>query len=402
LKSEVRKDLFLLLFSRYKSQNYLIDIYAIFLIYIIPSNFFGFMEESVQLIPGVIDKDILILLMSLILLVGRTKYIGDLLSSISGKLLLLVIVFIIFNFFITIYSGQSFQETATIFRKRFFSPIVLLPILLFFYSIPLERILKIIRWLFILFVLNMFLYLANNMGIKIMYENPRTSELVNGILFNRNIIGFPPYFNLLLLLIIYKYVKSKNKYLLFILLVGVLTSIISATRSIIGSLFISFFILFIIIFIKEKNYSKRKARTIIFTNILFFAVLFSINFVPLEFITAKMHETFNYELKNDAGTYSLREELIGKAIYSIYTENNLFLRLLPIAYFFVYSLQAFKVKYNNKIVNREFRYIIFILIIISAIAYVQTSIFLVYTDTLLFFYLFQIMEKKFIAKYCLS
>jgi hypothetical protein len=243
----------------------------------------------------------------------------------------------------------------------------------------------------------------------------------------------------LLILIIYKYVKSKNKYLLFILLVGVLTSIISATRSIIGSLFISFFILFIIIFIKEKNYSKRKARTIIFTNILFFAVLFSINFVPLEFITAKMHETFNYELKNDAGTYSLREELIGKAIYSIYTENNLilgegykrfstpgsydlvlggdtmiasviytegflglFLRLLPIAYFFVYSLQAFKVKYNNKIVNREFRYIIFILIIISAIAYVQTSIFLVYTDTLLFFYLFQIMEKKFIAKYCLS
>jgi len=407
------------------------DIYIVILLYILPSSFLALIPSSLFYIPGLMDLNLITWLLTLPLLIATRKRYLYVYRSKSGKLLFVVVFFVLIRFVFTLVQGTTFSEAFTVFRKLFYSPIACLALILYFQTLSLERIMRLFRWLFLLFIINVLLYIVNALGLHILPESRIDLEDVGGVSYLRTIAGFPIYYQVFLSLIIVKYFTTGERKILIWGLLGLLASIISATRGLIITTIVLVFILilFLISRLKKKYFSRLRAFTVILLISIGALTLFGGNI--LSFVSNKFQRTFNVELKDDSGTFAVRQRLIDES-FSLVTKNNvlflygngyirppddvnanlvfgndthiapviftegivgMIIRLLPILYFLFISLFSRKTK-----LLFEFKVIIIALIVANAIGYVQTSIFLDYTSVLIFFYIFELISKKYASR----
>jgi len=263
----------------------------------------------------------------------------------------------------------------------------------------------------------------NYLGLGI-FDNIKdvNEETQGGITITRNLTGFPVYFHLFFLIGFYLVLNSWGIKYLFITLFSLFVIYISATRSsiiiysVIVILITSFYI-----FKYNAGYFKRTILLILATG-LFIVLIISLKSDVYQFLKVKFESTVNVELKEDKGTYAYRKRLIETSVEDNRLTNSLFfgkgytregkkgsykfvlggdtmvapvifcegflgltVRVLPIFYFLLFAVRNFRQTGLPQFVGIS----IFAVIVSSAIAYVQTSIFYNYIDFILFFYVAQ-------------
>ncbi len=404
----------------------LIDIYAVFLIYILPSNFLALISADVFYVPGLLDLEFITLVLTIPFFFIYWKHYTTARRMTSVKLLLLVVVFVILRFGFSIGEGIPISETIAIFRKSFYTPIACFALVLYFQSLSLKRIFLVFYCLFVLFLVHLILYLINSTGFPLFPDTRMDVEIQGGIEFIRTISGFPLYYQIFISLFLVKYLTTgKARFIIWIFL-GLIAAVISATRSIIATTAISIFLIAFFFILKKKIlYIKRfQIFSLAGFMIVPFLIFFGSNIFV--FLINKFNHTINFELVEDVGTYAFRERVVESAFESVTVANSklwgngymhsgnkgeydlsmttdthlapviftegvggLIIRILPIVYFFFLSLN----KKSEKL-SFGFRVVILSTIIANSIAYMQSSIFHNYNSLLFLFYVFEITYKK--------
>lgn len=405
------------------------DLYVVLIIYILPSKFLGFLPGDFFYIRGHFDLEMFVFLLTLPLLITQWKYFRKFLNTKFGKLLLIVVFFIIVRFFYSLIQGIPLKEVITIFRKGFDSPISCLALALYFYPLNADRIFRILRWIFILFSLNVFFYIINTMGVPIFPAGHSTFQTLENISLNRTLVGFPIFYLLFVALILSKFIETGRRKFLILFFIVVSAAILSATRSTIITTFVVSLIIGLGYFIKlRKKQMRRLNKIIILLPVAVFILVISSGNV-LKFISKKFEITFSQKLSNHTGTYAFRELLINNAVNDIYKSNKilfgngykrealpgeydfvlgrdtglapviycegvvgLIIRWIPIIYFLMISI--FPIKRKIPVISFELRLIIFAMIFSSVLAIVQTLIFLNYIDLIFWFYLIELISNK--------
>lgn len=405
------------------SKQKIIDGYVIFSLFIIPSSFLGLVSYRVFYVPGIFDLKLLSWLLALPLLFIYGKNISEIIKSISGKLLILVILYITVRFVLSLVDGISFKESFTVFRMGFNTPISCIAYLCFFYSIDNYRIERIFKWGFALFAVALFLYFLNYLGFGL-FDNikERNEETHEGITIVRNLTGFPIYFPIFFTLGLFLALDKWKLKFLIISLFSLFVVYLSATRSFIILYSVILTIVFTFYFIKLKTGYFRRAFILFLTVAFFLATAFVFKSDVYLFLEKKFESTVNVDLKEDIGTYAYRKRLIEtsfqenrltqslflgkgytregkKGTYKfvlggdtlvapvVFCEGvvGLFIRILPIMCFFIFAFKRIR-----SIGHIQFFGIAIVALIVgSAVNYVQSTIFYNYIDFVLFFYIGQ-------------
>ena len=410
------------------SKQKIIDGYVIFSLFIIPSSFLGLISYRVFYVPGIFDLKLLSWLLALPLLFIYGKKLREIIRSTSGKLLILVILFITFRFILSLINGISFKESFTVFRMGFNTPISSIAYLCFFYSIDNYRIERIFKWGFALFAVALVMYFLNYLGFGL-FDNikERNEETHESITIVRNLTGFPIYFPTFFTLGLFLALDKWKLKFLIVSLFSLLIVYLSATRSFIIVYSVILTIVFTFYFIKLKTGYFRRAFILFLTIVFFLATAFVFKSDVYIFLEKKFESTVNVDLKDDIGTYAYRKRLIESSFQENRMTNScffgkgytregekgsykfvlggdtliapvvfceglvgLFFRTLPILYFLLFAF----IKMRGTGYIQFFRIGIVALIVSSAVNYVQTTIFYNYVDYVLFFYIAQLYIKN--------
>ncbi len=405
------------------SRQKLIDGYVIFSLFLIPSSFLGLVSFRFFYVPGLFDLRLLSWLLAIPLLIIYGHKLKAISKTTSGKILILVVLFIIVRFIISLTQGIQFKEAFTVFRMGFNTPISCIAYFCFFYSIENDRIERIFKWGFSLFGLALFLYFINYLGLGI-FENIKNvnEETQGGITIIRNLTGFPIYFHIFFIIGLYFVLNGWGIKYFLITLLSLFVIYISATRnfiivySVILIVIISFYI-----FKYNAGYFKKTILLLIASS-MFLGLVISFKSDVYRFLQIKFESTVNVEFKEDIGTYAYRKRLIETSVVENRLTNSSFfgkgytregkkrsykfvlggdtmvapvlfcegflglaVRVFPVFYFLLFAFRNIRKTGLSQFVGIS----IFALIVSSAIAYVQTSIFYNYVDFILFFFVAQ-------------
>lgn len=406
-------------------KNDLYDFIVVLIIYIIPSNFLGFVPQGFFIIPGILDLELLPILLIIPFFLLYFKQFRFLLDNDSIKLLAVLVFYLIFKFFHSLANNIPITEIITVLRKGYFTPITILALLLYIQTISLHRIIRIFRWIFILFIANTIIYILNTIGVPLLPEGYVVEESYGEFSATRIFVGFPIYLEIISAILLIQYIisgKQSNLYYLGCILFAV---ILTATRSLIAGISILFFIviLFYVNKFRMKNIMNLMKLSIL--ALLAFPLIMFIKGDLINFIFLKFNDTINYELAEDVGTYAFRKSLVSDAFDAVRESNNLLIgngyirsgesgeydfvmgsdslipaviycegilgliiRVLPLVYFFFISINPKSLK-----LSLEFKLVVFAVIISSSLNYMQTSIFFNYYS-LFFFFSFELMRQK--------
>jgi len=405
------------------SKKTLLDGYVILSLFLIPSSFLGLISFRFFYIPGLFDLRLLSWLLALPLLLIYGNKLKAISTTSSGKILILVVLFIIVRFAFSLIQGIPLREAFTVFRMGFNTPISCIAYLCFFYSIDNYRIERIFKWGFALFAVALFLYFINYLGFGL-FDNikERNEETHEGITIVRNLTGFPIYFPIFFTLGLFLALDRWKLRFLIISLVSLFIVYLSATRNFIIVYSVILTIILGFYFIKLKTGYFRRAIILFISIILFLATAFVFKSDVYIFLEKKFESTVNVDLKEDTGTYAYRKRLIetsfqeNRLTQSVflgkgYTREGkkgsykfvlggdtlvapvvfcegvvgLFIRILPIIYFLIFAFKRMRSTGHIQFLGIS----IVALIVSSAVNYVQSTIFYNYIDFVLFFYIGQ-------------
>lgn len=287
--------------------------YFIFVMFIIPTiQVSGLTTVVNRFIPNPLGYNLLAFILSIPLLRSFNKNYGNL----RGVVLAIssLTIYILFTFISTI-NNTSLFEALTVFRYSFIQALNLFILLPFMFSLNKVEINYTLNKIFKCFIIFVFIYLSNNLGIDWMGVKGNLVETLGEYSVERSIIGLPLFDPLWMsLLITYTMMKvpKANKYLMLILLVV----IISFTRNLLFSTLIIATVVIMLTILKNPNNFGRsiKMLSIILLGIIIIGII-----IPdaMNFWIAKIAYTFNEDLKHDIGTFAFRERLIEDAIYTI-------------------------------------------------------------------------------------
>lgn len=323
-------------------------------------------------------------------------------------------------------SEYGFWESFTNFRYSFSNIFIFFLAIPYVFSLPREKLVRIINILVLLTVVESVLYIGHSIGVLHFYTGNK------GVMENtkliRSYMGFPP-------LIIPAYGVSlisffmtrQIKHLIFSILF-IMTIFLSYTRSILASVILFSLILIFFLSIKKLINIGIIIKTFItlgiFTVCIYFIFPSSMNFW-----IEKIDSTINNELKNEEGTYAFREKLIEEALYQnrknteliglgykrdsdkgeyslvqgtdtyiapvLFCEGfiGLFLRISIILSILLTNLKkGFRLKVKENICTNI---LIISLILIEIPNYIQTTLFSIYSQTPLFIIILtQLYQKK--------
>lgn len=406
------------------SKKTLLDGYVILSLFLIPSSFLGLISFRFFYIPGLFDLRLLSWLLALPLLLIYGNKLKAISTTSSGKILILVVLFIIIRFAVSLIQGIPFKEAFTVFRMGFNTPISCIGYLCFFYSIDNYRIERIFKWGFALFAVALFLYFVNYLGFGV-FDNIKkiNEETHEDITIVRNLTGFPIYFPIYFTLGLFLALYRWELKFLIISLFSLFIVYISATRNFIIVYSVILTIVFTFYLINLKTGYFRRAFMLFLAILFFLATAFVFKSDVYIFLEKKFESTVNVELKEDIGTYAYRKRLIETSFQENRMTNSIFLgkgytregergsykfvlggdtlvapivfceglvglfiRVLPILYFLLYAFT--KMRGTGYI--QFFSIGMVALIISSTVNYVQTTIFYNYIDFVLFFYIAQL------------
>jgi len=401
-------------------------IYFLFLV-AFPSSFFAF-------VPTDLFYDIRLVYWIIGMLYGilYIKYLKKIGRLVGGKLLILLVVFLIFRFLYSLIIDQiPLTEVITIFRTNFFYPIAALGFLLYAASMDNERIYRFFYWLILVMLILGVLYLFSNLTGKNIYAVISKEEFANfkGQLLLQNLSALPRYHVILYVFGIFTVFTSKKSKYHFYWIIPFTFTVISIVRNQIIVYIIIMVLFFIIgnLYIKEIKLAKTiKFIVIAFLAIVLLAIVFSshvgrvlnkfgLDQSNVEFIASNI-EGGNYDFRirlieesytrtkqngnlllgngytREAGKGGYDFVLGGDTLIApvLFTEgfSGLILRVLPLFYFLFFGLKHLKSKFQ---LLKYFSFMMVIILIPEIINIVQTSLFVLYTEILFIFYLFMMI-----------
>lgn len=211
----------------------------------------------------------------------------------------------------------GFWESFTNFRYSFSNIFIFFLAIPYIFSLPREKLVRIINILILLTVVESILYIGHTIGILHFYTG--NAGIMENTKLIRSYMGFPP-------LIIPAYgvslisffITRQKKHLIYSILF-IMTIFLSYTRSVLASVILISLILIFFLSIKKLinigSIIKSFIILSIFTVCIYFIFPSSMNFW-----IEKIDSTINSELKNEEGTYAVREKLIDEALYQ--NRNN--------------------------------------------------------------------------------
>ncbi len=210
-------------FFKYK---FLPDFIFFLAVVALPSSFFNFVDKTIF-----IDLRLLFLFVGVLYLMINIKYLKKISHINGGKLLLLLIFFIVFKLLHSVsFQNISWIEVITIFRTNFYFPIVTLGFLLYAAKMGNERLYRFFYWLLMVSFLQGVIYLiANITGINFYANVYKEYKEIQGTTILQNLEALPDY-NIILfafsLLTVFTVPKFKKHWLWIIPLIVTVLSIV--------------------------------------------------------------------------------------------------------------------------------------------------------------------------------
>lgn len=339
-----------------------------------------------------------------------------------------VCIYIIFTFVRTSIN-TSFFYALTNFRYQFISTLTFLAIYIYISRLSINKSVHIFHFLLFFSTIQIILYFMQYAGFHI-YPKEAATQIMGNIKVSRAVMGFPTVtFPVLFIISTLLYLHTQKKILLFITFLQIICAILSYTRSLLASSIITFALALLL-------YAMKRGVTAIYLKLFFGAMICGVVILattPKFYIAWEnlINNTMGQELKYDEGTYAFRERLIEKAQLQLKQENKelfglgyirdsakgeysfvqgtdtyiapviycegyigLILRLIPILLLLLSALKSFIRTNNPKI------YLIDICIISCILGqipiYVQTIIFINYTEIMALLMILYTMKNKII------
>lgn len=212
-----------LLFSRYKL---LPDLLFFLIVFALPSSFMNLVSKEYFY-----DIRLLFLLSGIGCCVLYCKNIKKICYIPAGKSLVIVVVFICFKLFHSLfYQNVQFVEIVTVFRSNFSYPLITLGFLLYTTGLSVYRIVRLISFLFIGTLFQGTLYLISNLSNIDFFANMSgQSEQYQGVVLLQNMGSIPAYNQILFassLLVAFTSIDFRKHYLWFVPLAVTVVSIV--------------------------------------------------------------------------------------------------------------------------------------------------------------------------------
>lgn len=291
-----------------KKETFL-DLYFIFIINLLPT------LQTTGLLPSIAIKVginvIGIALAFPLFLYSYHKAIRQLKKKTFYWLTTITLLYIIYTFVKSILD-QGLMATFINFRYSFCNILIFYFACHYAYSISRHRIFNIIKWLFILTVVESFLYIGHTMGILHIYSG--LTAVIEGSSFVRSYMGFPPLAIPIYGVALTIYIVSKNKKYLAYAAFLALTIFLSYTRSSLAIMLLLTVLIPLLLNIKRVIGFGRIFNSVCIATIIIIGI--SLIFPSsMQYWTSKFNDTINSELKENQGTYAFREKLIEDALY---------------------------------------------------------------------------------------
>jgi len=281
------------------------------------SNFFGIVDPAWFYLPGLFDFRMLFVIFSALLLIFMLFRWQILLSLPAGVWLLFIAAYVAVQF---IFSASQFGFTDAFKVFRYYClPIVSIGPLLYTLTLPKDRQLRLIRWVFIATILQGIFYIMHHLGFSIFYSQVHTLMYFGAGEVQRYNHAFPPYtlfvMNAALLFIFFQNEWHHAFYV--IVLASVI--ILYATRSLVVIAAFSMVFLFGLALFKQGG--KTLARIgIIALFIMLGGVLFMMLFPQYpEFLAERFLEITGPEGLRSAPNYNKRMLMVEIATYDMAT-----------------------------------------------------------------------------------
>lgn len=223
----------------------------------------------------------------------------------------ITLLYIVYTFSRSMLS-QGFMATFTNFRYSFCNIIIFYFACHYVYSISRYRLFNILKWLFILTIIESILYIGHTMGILHFYSghmlNIENSNLI------RSYMGFPPLAIPVYGIALIIYIVTKNKKYLAYTVFLALTVFLSYTRSSLAIMLLLTVLIPLLLNMKRVIGLGRIFKSVCIATIIIIGV-FLVFPSSMQYWITKFNNTINSELKEDQGTYAFRERLIEDALY---------------------------------------------------------------------------------------
>lgn len=424
-----------------KQRRFIPDLIFFLLLVGLPTSFFALVDRTIFYLPKYfIDLNVLFLFVSLVYFVIYFKHLPKILIIPGGKLLLLLVVYLIFQMLYSYFiMNIELKEILIIFRKNIFWPIATLGFLLYAITMDNYRSERLFRWIIIATILQGVIYIFSNLLNIDVFGTKSANEYLesNGTVYVQNLWAVPKYLSILFVFSLittvadYQFKKYWQWFMaLFIVLISVVRSMLIGY-----ALFILNAFIWTSISLKKISLNRNiKIITIVFMGLVFVSMMFPnrVNFVIEKFAMGKdpyiSYPDSYFSRMINSSTYGYRLDLIRESFnrtkstniifgngYSregeygkydfvlggdtfiatiLYCEGiiGLIIRLLPILLILILSMK--------KIFNKNFkRYVLYYiamitLIIPSLINIVQASIFVHYHKLFLVFMLMQFIIHR--------
>ncbi len=408
--------------KRIPLKNNLISDFIFFLFLVaLPSSFFALIPMEFFF-----DYRLAYWLVGMVYGIIYLKNIRKILRLPGGKLIFLVIIFLIFRLIYSLVIDQiPIVEIITIFRTNFFYPISFFGFLLYAIEMDNARINRLLHWILIATFIQGCLYLFSNfLNVKIFsvitgkdpFQNPFAIPRYNAVLF---VFG---------LLAVISYKKFKYN---FLWIIPLSVTIVGFIRNQIIVFIIIAFLFLLLINLYFKKPSIAKSFKILVSIIAIYIILNGLFPLQLSLLSEKFNsgEGVKSQVANyfEEGTYYFRLNLIkdsyvrtlnngniligngyiregikggydfvigGDTLVApvIYTEGTigLIIRILPLLYLIIWGIK--NLRKSNGFIN--YAVIIIILIVPEIINFVQTVIFVRYDLMIFISYLLIIYYKN--------
>ncbi len=286
-----------------------LDLYFIFIINLLPT------LQTTGLLPSIAIKiginSIGIALAFPLFLYSFNKAIRRLKKKTFYWFTVIALLYIIYTF-VRSMLNQGFMATFTNFRYSFCNIFIFYFACHYVYSISRYRLFNIIKWLFVLTIIESVLYIGHTVGILHFYSG--LTAAIEGSSFVRSYMGFPPLAIPIYGVALTIYIVSKNKNYLVCAVFLALTVFLSYTRSSLAIMLLLTVLIPLLLNIKRIIGFGRIFNSVCIATIIIIGV-FLVFPSSMQYWMTKFNNTVNSELKEDQGTYAFRERLIEDALY---------------------------------------------------------------------------------------
>ncbi|WP_455672668.1 hypothetical protein [Phocaeicola sp.] len=272
----------------------------------------GLLPSSIRMLGSNVLA--IVLLIPLLLSIKRWPKVKQLYFFLS----VVTLIYVIYKF-VTSCFVLGFYEAFTNFRYNFLGIISFFMALIYVHTLSKERLVKVLRLIVVLTLIEAALFIAHAVGILNLYTGLVTTMAESSIKVTRIYMGYPPMLITVYAILVMLYVLTRRRNYLYMAAVLLITVFVSYTRSNLGEILIITFLLLLLAavksFLKLTFLFKLLIAGLAFLTFIY--ILFPSSF---SFWERRINTTRN-EIRDEEGTYAFRDKLIEIAFYQISVEQ---------------------------------------------------------------------------------